>query len=167
MSHELWRTAHPRDVNSSVDWRILLYSGTTSQKDFLIEVHDKPIPPLTGLGEQRDRLSLDQVLYRLPDVIAELWLPVVDGRESIDRFQDQVTQIRRSILQLRRVLGGTRHAVFQLRHTSNTIIGQDLCPFVRDVHDVPTIHLETITGVRGGYPPAIQSCVACQGLSGF
>jgi magnesium transporter len=80
--------------------------------------------------------------------------------ESIDTLQDQVTGwpgpgvleriaiTRTSIMQLRRVITGARQAVFQLRHDPHPIITADLGPFLRDVHDDLTIHLETIAGGR-------------------
>jgi magnesium transporter len=129
--------------------------------DFVIGVHDTPIPLLEGLGKQSAGLRPDQVLYRILDGVVESWLPIVERmEESVELLQDRVTGwpgpdvleriagTRNSIMQLRRVIGGAHHAVFRLRHASNPIITADLAPFLRDVHDDLTIHLETIAGER-------------------
>ena len=52
------------------------------------------------------------------------------------------------MLQLRRILSGTRHAVFQLRHVVSPIIGEHISPFLRDVHDDLAINRESIAGER-------------------
>jgi Mg2+ and Co2+ transporter CorA len=69
---------------------------------------------------------------------------------------------RNTLLQLRRILSSTRHAVFQLRHVVSPIIGDDMSPFLRDVHDL-AINLETIAGERdrlAGVPDIYLSIVA-------
>jgi magnesium transporter len=128
--------------------------------EFIIAVHETPVPLLEKLG-QNAGLRPDQVLYRVLEGVVESWLPVVEQiEENLDSLQDQVTgwpgpdvleriaATRNAILQLRRVIGGTRHVLLQLRHASNPIITADLAPFLRDVHDDLTIHLETIAGER-------------------
>jgi hypothetical protein len=59
---------------------------------------------------------------------------------SIERLQDQVigwpratlleqiAETRNSLLHLRRIVSGTRRAVFQLRHVVSPIIGEDMSP---------------------------------------
>ena len=129
--------------------------------EFVIGVHETPIKALERLGEPGFTLGSDQFLHRVLDGIVESWLPAVEGiEERIDRLQDQVAgwaspevlehiaSTRSLLMQLRRAVGGVRHAVFQLRHLSNPIITADVAPFLRDVHDDLTIHLETITSER-------------------
>jgi magnesium transporter len=128
--------------------------------DFVIGIHETPLSLLEELG-QHAGLRPDQVLYRVLEEVVESWLPVIEKmEESLDTLQDHVTgwpgpdvleriaDTRSSVMQLRRVMAGARHAVFQLLHASNPIITADLAPFFRDVHDDLTIHLETIAGER-------------------
>jgi magnesium transporter len=128
---------------------------------FVIGVHDRPLRMLEGLKERIAGLRPDQVLYRVLDEVVEAWLPIVEQtEESIDFLQEQVAgwprpdvleriaAARNSLMLLRRVIGGARHTVFQLRHAANPVITSDLAPFLRDVHDDLTIHLETIAGER-------------------
>jgi magnesium transporter len=129
--------------------------------DFVIGVHETPVPLLEEPGRRNAGLRPDQVLYRVLEGVVESWLPVIEKMEErLDALQDQVTgwpgpdvleriaDTRSSVMQLRRVMAGARHAVFQLRHASNPIITTDLAPFLRDVHDDLTIQLETIAGER-------------------
>jgi magnesium transporter len=51
-------------------------------------------------------------------------------------------------MQLRRVLSSTRHVAFQLRHIATPFIGEELAPFLRDVHDDLAIDLDTIAAER-------------------
>src|SRR5207248_5412001 len=89
-----------------------------------------------------------QVLYQVMDAVVDSYLPVIDKLEdSIEKLHDQavgsprpivlerISEIRSTLMQLRRVLSNTRHVAFQLRHVSTPFIYQELSPFLRDVHD--------------------------------
>ena len=130
-------------------------------RDFVITVHSEPVALLDRLRSLGEDMRADQVLYRVIDGVVESWLPSIERLEdSIERLQDQVigwprptlleqiAETRNTLLQLRRILSGTRHAVFQLRHVVSPIIGEDMSPFLRDVHDDLAINLETIAGER-------------------
>jgi magnesium transporter len=130
--------------------------------EFVISIHEIPISALKGLlREHSENLRPDQFLHRVLDGAVESWLPVVEGiEERIDGLQDQVAgwanpdvleriaSTRSLLMQLRRVAGSARRAVYQLLHSSNSIITSEVSPFLRDVHDDLTVHLETIASER-------------------
>lgn len=139
----------------------IAHLGLFVSADSLITVHNGPLPLLDELREKPDDLRPDQLLYRLMDGVVESYLPVLDGlEERIDLLQDEVLdrpkpsslesigKIRNTLMQLRRVLNDTRHVSFQLRHVRSMLIGQELLPFLRDIHDDLAIDLDAIAGER-------------------
>jgi magnesium transporter len=119
-------------------------------RDFVITVHSEPVALLDRVHSLGEDMRADQVLYRVIDGVVESWLPSIERLEdSIERLQDQVigwprptlveqiAETRNTLLQLRRIVSGTRRAVFQLRHVVSPIIGEDMSPFLRDVHGRP------------------------------
>jgi magnesium transporter len=129
--------------------------------DFLITVHDAPLPLLAALRDRSADLRPDEVLYRVMDGVVDSYLPLLDTLEDrIEELQDQVVGrprpavletiggIRSTLLQLRRVLSNTRHVAFQLRHVASPLVSPDLLPFLRDLQDDLAIDLEMIGGER-------------------
>jgi len=129
--------------------------------DFIITVHDTPVPLIEALRALPEPLRPDQILYRVLDSVVDSYLPMVDELEdTIEQLQDQVVgrprpdvledigEARASLLQLRRVLNATRHIAFQLRHVPHPLISQELLPFLRDVHDDLAIILDALAGER-------------------
>jgi magnesium transporter len=91
------------------------------------------------------------VLYRVLDDVVDSYLPVLDEIEDrVDLLEDRVVRepnhdlleriadLLATLLELRRVLANTRRVAFLLRRTETPLIGKELQPFLRDVHD----HLE-------------------------
>jgi magnesium transporter len=147
----------PERGNLTATGNLNLFVGS----DFVITVHREPVALLDRLRSLGEETRADQVLYRVIEGVVESWLPSIERLEdSIERLQDQVigwprptlleqiAETRNTLLQLRRLVSGTRRAVFQLRHVVSPIIGEDMSPFLRDVHDDLAINLETIAGER-------------------
>lgn len=129
--------------------------------NFLVTVHARPVPAVDRLRSTPDHLRPDEVLHRVMESIVDSYLPIVESlEERIEALQDRVVgrpeptvleQIgvtRTALLQVSRILSGTRRVVFHIRHVSSPLISQELLPFLRDVHDDLAIHLETIAGGR-------------------
>jgi magnesium transporter len=88
------------------------------------------VPSIERLGDSIERLQGQVIGWPRPTLL------------------EQIAETRNTLLQLRRLVSGTRRAVFQLRHVVSPIIGEDMSPFPRDVHDDLAINLETIAGER-------------------
>jgi magnesium transporter len=129
--------------------------------DFLLTVHRAPVALLEPLRAAKGELQPDQVLYRVMDAFVESYIPLVERLESsIERLEDVVVgaprptvlenigEARSTLLELRRVLNGTRHIVVQLRHVPGPLINQELSPFLRDVQDDLAIILDNIGADR-------------------
>jgi len=129
--------------------------------DFLLTVHRAPVALLEPLRAAKGELHPDQVLYRVMDAFVESYIPLVERLESsIERLEDVVVgaprptvlenigEARSTLLELRRVLNGTRHIVVQLRHIPGPLINQELSPFLRDVQDDLAIILDNIGADR-------------------
>jgi magnesium transporter len=128
---------------------------------FLVTVHAAPVAVVDQLRSRVDHLRPDEVLHRVMEGIVDSYLPIVESlEERIDALQDrvvgrpeptvleQIGATRTALLQVGRILSGTRRVVFHIRHVSSPLISQELLPFLRDVHDDLAIHLETIAGGR-------------------
>jgi magnesium transporter len=118
--------------------------------DYIATVHKSPVALLTpsiadGKGAERPP---GELLYRVLDAVVDSYLPVLDDIEDrIDLLEDLV--IRRpdqdileriaglltTLLDLRRVLANTRRIAFTLQRSDTPLIGKELQPFLRDVHD--------------------------------
>ena len=129
--------------------------------DFLLTIHRAPVALLEPLRAAKGELHPDQVLYRVMDAFVESYIPLVERLESsIERLEDVVVgaprptvlenigEARSTLLELRRVLNGTRHIVVQLRHIPGPLINQELSPFLRDVQDDLAIILDNIAADR-------------------
>jgi len=129
--------------------------------DFLLTIHRAPVALLEPLRAAKGELHPDQVLYRVMDAFVESYIPLVERLESsIERLEDVVVgaprptvlenigEARSTLLELRRVLNGTRHIVVQLRHIPGPLINQELSPFLRDVQDDLAIILDNIGADR-------------------
>ncbi len=129
--------------------------------DFLITVHNQPVPVLEPLRQSEGRLRADEVLYRITDRVVDSYLPLIDTLEDvIEQLQDVVVgqprpdvldsigRVRDTLMHLRRVLGDTRRAALRLRHIASALISRELHPFLRDVNDDLAIDLDTIAGQR-------------------
>jgi len=121
-------------------------------RDFLITVQEGGKGSAARVVERmrtawRD-LRADQACYRIMDGIVDSYVPILDRfSEVIDELENEVLEkpapsalarifdTRRSLIQLRRVLGNTRDVAGHLQRTGSDLIGSDLWPFLRDLYD--------------------------------
>jgi magnesium transporter len=129
--------------------------------EFLITVHRTPLPTIESLRRAKHDLRPDEVLHRLMDGIVDSYLPVLDEVEArIDSLQgrairrpeasllEDINEIRATLLELRSVLLNMRHVAFRLQHMPSHLVGSELPPFMRDIHDHLTEDLDAIAGER-------------------
>jgi magnesium transporter len=121
-------------------------------RDFLITVQEGGNGAVRRILDQARanwmHLRPDQVLYRTMDGIVDSYAPILDHfNETIDALEDKVLAdpqpadlakifaTKRSLIQVRRVLGNTRDVVSHLQRLESELIGKDMWPFFRDVYD--------------------------------
>jgi magnesium transporter len=129
-------------------------------RDFLITVEETPcqavravIDKVRGITEQRP----DQAFYRVIDGVVDSYLPLIDHfSDSIDTIEDEVLnrptpealarifEVKRSLIELRRILVNTRDLTGHLQRTESELIQRDLWPFLRDVYDHVTRNLDLV-----------------------
>ena len=89
-----------------------------------------------------------RLLYLILDTIVDLYFPAIDTfDDQIDVLEDRVVAdpnpevlqsvfaIKRQLVELRRVLVGTRDATLHLQRDPDSIIDAEQQPFVRDIYD--------------------------------
>lgn len=121
-------------------------------RDFLITVLEDRCPALTalldGIKAQTKDKRPDQIFYRIVDALVDSYLPILDSySEEIDKIEDSVLEeptpgllqrifdIKRSLIELRRVLTNSRDVAGHLQRTETDLIQRDLAPFLRDLYD--------------------------------
>jgi magnesium transporter len=90
----------------------------------------------------------DQLFYRIMDALVDSYHPLLDTlSDRIDQMEDEaisspqpalleeVFGIRRSLIELRRILTNSRDVLGHLQRVEYNVIGRDLMPFLRDVYD--------------------------------
>jgi magnesium transporter len=130
--------------------------------EFLISVHSARIPFIETLHQPAKNFRPDEVLFRLMDTVVDSYLPLLEGIQvRIESLQarvigrqdtsvvQEIDDIRATLLELRRVLLNMRHVAFRLQHTRTELIGSELPPFLRDIHDHLAEDLDTINGELG------------------
>jgi magnesium transporter len=130
-------------------------------RDFLITVEEEDCPPARRVLEQvragAPGLRADQAFYRIADGMVGSYLPVLDHfSEAIDDLEDQVLDrpapetlarifdTKRSLIQLRRVLANSRDAAGQLQRSETELIHREMWPFLRDIYDHVSRHLDLV-----------------------
>ena len=146
--------------------------GTLSFGDFDIFLGDGFLityeeTDCAGLGATIERirahseLTPDQIFYRLLDAIVDSYVPVLDAySEEIDTIEDQVLdsprpdllarifRLKRSFIELRRVLTQTRDVAGHLWRTDHPGLNPKLDPYFRDVYDHLSRHIESVELAR-------------------
>lgn len=102
-----------------------------------------------------------EVFYRILDGVVDSYLPVLDAfSESIDGVEDEVLEnpapeilqrifdLKRGLIQLRRVLGNTRDVAGHLQRTESPLVERELWPFLRDVYDHVVRNLDLVETQR-------------------
>jgi magnesium transporter len=90
----------------------------------------------------------DQIFYRVFDAIVDSYLPALDCiGDSIDELEDtvldnpspdalqEIFQLKRSLVDLRRVLVNTRDVGIHLQRDPGELFASELSPFFRDIYD--------------------------------
>jgi magnesium transporter len=103
---------------------------------------------LNKVGTAAARLRPDEMFYRIMDAIVDSYQPLIDRiSDRIDVIEDralsdpnpemleEIFDLKRALIQMRRILANTRDLVGHLLRNEFAIIRQDLAPFFRDVYD--------------------------------
>jgi magnesium transporter len=123
-------------------------------RDYLItvqELHCESVRPrLEQIKAGKDKAATrpDQLFYRIMDELVDTYTPFLDNlSEEIDKIEDQVLEtptpgflarifdVKRILIELRRVLSNTRDVAGHLQRTETDLIQRDMAPFLRDVYD--------------------------------
>ena len=143
--------------------------------DFLITVQESKCRELTAILDRvqasPNGTRQDQLFYRILDGVVDSYTPILDKlSDQIDTLEDDVVQspetemleqlfdIRRALIQLRRILANTRDVVGHIQRSAYPQIKSDLQPFLRDVYDhvarnldMVEIHRDLLTGAMELY----------------
>ena len=129
-----------------------IFAGTHNGEPFFITVADPTCPTTADALARARREGEDdkpaRLLYLILDTIVDLYFPAIDHYDDrIDELEDrviaqpepdtlqQVFALKRQLIDLRRVLVGTRDATLHLQRDPQSIIDAEHQPFVRDIYD--------------------------------
>jgi magnesium transporter len=123
-------------------------------KNYIVTHHDVNIPALdriwaTTIREQRHiKNGVDRLLYRITDEVVVSYLPIVEELDdAIDQAEDQafdnptpntleqIFNLKRSIVHLRRVIGPQREVLNKLARDDYGVIEARTRIYFRDVYD--------------------------------
>lgn len=106
---------------------------------------------------QRGQQRPDEIFHRVMDGVVDGYQPIIDkASDLIDEMEDrvlsepdpamleQVFDLKRVLVQLRRILANTRDVVGHILRNESPVIGRDLIPFFRDVYDHLVRNLDLI-----------------------
>jgi magnesium transporter len=145
--------------------------------NYLVTVHDEPIPALDRLWDQCQRgverrlaSGPDHLLYALCDAIVADYMPVVDGLDDeLDEVEadifahpgprtiSRIFRLRRTLLQLRRMLGSLREVMNRLARDDYQVIDVRDRVYFRDVYDHLVRLYDIIEGLRDMNAGALES----------
>ncbi len=129
-----------------------IFAGTHEGEPFFITVADPACPTTAESLARAHREGGDgkpaRLLYLILDTIVDLYFPAIDHYDDrIDELEDKVIAqpepgtlqevfaLKRQLIDLRRVLVGTRDATLHLQRDPQSIIDAEHQPFVRDIYD--------------------------------
>jgi magnesium transporter len=121
-------------------------------KDYIITVEESGCKSAAEILDRTKQTCKDQrpdqLLYRIMDGVVDSYLPVLDRlNDKLDSLEDDVLgnpdpsmlqrifDLKRKLIELRRVITNMRDVVGHLQRTESDLIGRDLTPFLRDVYD--------------------------------
>ncbi len=133
----------------------LLELHTFLGRNYLVTVHDGPLQPLNKVWERLEtdgtaaRRGVDFIRYLIADAMVDAFFPVVDHLASqIEEFEDallgrypshntfeDILQLKRLLVSLRRVLPPQRNVLAQLAKREGGHISDKTAPYFRDVYD--------------------------------
>ena len=122
-------------------------------------------------------LRADQVFYRIADALVDSYNPLLDSlSEQIETLEDEALRspepelierlfdIRRALLELRRIMANSRDLVGHLLRTEYPQVSRDLMPFLRDVYDhiarnldIIEVQRELVTGATELYLSSVAN----------
>lgn len=134
-------------------------------KDYVITVDESRCKSIAGILNHARQSAKDQrpdqLLYRIMDAVVDSYLPLIDRfNEDIDVLEDEVLgnpdpsmlqrmfQLKRKLIDLRRVLTNMRDVAGHLQRTESDLIARDMTPFLRDVYDHVVRNLDMIETQR-------------------
>lgn len=129
-----------------------IFAGKQDGEPFFITIADPTCPTSQEALERARRDGSDEkparLLYLILDTIVDLYFPAIDHYDDcIDELDNQVIStpepdtlqrvfaLKRQLIDLRRVLVGTRDATLHLQRDPQSIIDAEHQPFVRDIYD--------------------------------
>lgn len=135
-------------VFSTID----IFAGSHEGEPFFITIADPTCPNTAAAFGRARREGADErparLLYLIVDTVVDLYFPAIDHYDDrIDELEDRVIAepepgtlqevfaIKRQLIDLRRVLVGTRDATLHLQRDPNSIVDSEHQPFIRDVYD--------------------------------
>jgi magnesium transporter len=134
-------------------------------KDFLItilEADDNDTRQrIERMKASNNQHRSDQLYYRIIDVTVDAYPPVLDHfNDTIDDLEDnameavssetlsKIFEIKRTLINLRRIMSHTRDACSHLQRVDSPYIQQDMWPFLRDVYDHIARNLDQVEMLR-------------------
>lgn len=134
-------------------------------RDFCITVTEGNSGGVRDILSTCERLAAperpDQIFYRVFDSIVDSYLPAIDRiNDRIDELEDKVVEepspaamqeifgLKRSLIDLRRVLVNTRDVSIHLQREPGSLISSDLFPFFRDIYDHIARNLDLVETQR-------------------
>lgn len=129
-----------------------IFAGKKDGEAFFITVADPTCPTSQAALERARREGADEkparLLYLILDTIVDLYFPAIDHYDDcIDELDSEVIstpepgtlqrvfQLKKQLIDLRRVLVNTRDATLHLQRDPQSIIDAEHQPFVRDIYD--------------------------------
>lgn len=129
-----------------------IFAGNKDGEPFFITVADPTCPTTADALARARRDGADdkpaRLLYLILDTIVDLYFPAMDHYDDcLDDLEDRVISqpepdtlqrvfaLKRELIELRRVLVGTRDATLHLQRDPQSIIDAEHQPFVRDIYD--------------------------------
>jgi magnesium transporter len=150
-------------------------------KDFLIAVEESACRSvrevLDRAANRADGTRADQLFYRILDGVVDSYPALIDKlSDRIDVLEDealrcpeprmleQLFDIRRALIELRRILANSRDVLGHLLRTDYPQISRDLAPFFRDVYDhiarnldIVEVQRDLVTGATELYLSAVAN----------
>ncbi len=143
---------HPERASAVGISTLNAFAGVHEGEPFFITVADPKCPVTASALERARREGADdkpsKLLYLIVDTIVDNYFPVLDHYdECIEELEDKVVEkpepdtlqsifaLKRKLMEVRRILVGTRDAVLHLQRDPNSIVDSEHQPYVRDIYD--------------------------------
>jgi magnesium transporter len=143
-------------------------------KNYLVSVHERPVPPLERLWDRCRRQPLasgpGRLLYTLADAVADDYMHVVEKLDDeIDRVElavfcrsrgqlvRRIFRTRRTLSQLRRVFGALREVMNRLARDQFAVLAVEDRVYFRDVYDHLVRLYDIVEGLRDMAAGALDS----------